>query len=79
MVGGPVMTWPIALLIAVLAAAWLLFFVADLQAEVQASEPELAVRHLHIVQSDVPSTVRAVKDTGPYDWAVDIEADGGAA
>ena len=71
------MTWQISFLIAILAGAWLCFFVLDLSMETPVSEPVPAARHLHVVQSDVPSGVRAIQDAGPYDWAT--EADGGAA
>jgi len=69
------MTWSISFVIAFELAAWLFFFVVDLQNEVRASERVPAARHLHVVQSDDASCVRAIRDAGPYDWA----SDGGAA
>jgi hypothetical protein len=40
--------------------------------------PAGSARHLWIVQSDAASSVRALRDAGPYDWAADEPA-GGAA
>lgn len=72
------MTWRIALLIAVQAAGWICMLVLSMSwAFRQGDEPEPA-RHLHVVQSDAASSVRALRDAGPYDWAADEPA-GGAA
>lgn len=74
------MTWPLAALITVEAAGVLVVGVLfpRLMIEKYGTPAQPAPRHLWIVQSDAASSVRALRDAGPYDWAADEPA-GGAA
>jgi hypothetical protein len=72
------MTWPLALLILAQALAWVGLLVLGTSWALGRHADPATTRHLWIVQSDAASSVRAIKDAGPYDWAADEPA-GGAA
>ena len=75
MVGRPVMTWPLAVLITVEAAGVLVVGVLfpRLMIEKYGTPAQPAPRHLHVLQTDDVSGVRAIQDAGPYDWAADVD------
>ena len=65
--------------VTVLGACWAVVGVTFVRWIAASERSDRARRDLWIVPSDhVTSAVRAVKDSGPYDWAADENA-GGAA